>query len=127
MRVGLTLMIMANIFNVLDLMTTFYAIYVLGCFKELNVYASMLMNNPVIYAVIKIGSVLVLSFVYVKSSKSEHPFVVGVNRGCVLSFCIMVVVLGSASVLNILQIAGCDVSQVLILVAKAIPTLEVVE
>jgi len=127
MRIGLAMMLVANIFNVVDLATTFYAIYVLGCFKELNVYASMLMNNPVIYAVIKIGSVLVLSFVYVKSSKSEHPFVVGVNRGCVLSFCIMVVVLGSASVLNILQIAGCDVSQVLILVAKAIPTLEVVE
>jgi len=124
MRIGLAMMLVANIFNVVDLATTFYAVNVLG-FGEANVCASMLMTNPTLYTIVKIGSILMLSLIYVKSLKSEHPFIIGVNRGCFLGFCIMCFILGSASVLNILQILGCDVSQVLTLIARILPTLRI--
>ncbi len=121
---GFTIMILANLFNLSDLITTLYAIHVLG-FSETNVIVRKLLeSNPILYASFKIFSVLALSLVYIMTSRSKNPFVIGVNRGCVISFCMMIVVLGLATILNIWQIAfDTDVTPILALIAKMIPTL----
>ncbi len=127
MEKGFIVMILANIFNITDLVTTIYAVNVLG-FKEINVYVDMILrSNLLLYVAFKIGSLIALSFVYVLSLRSRHPFVIGVNRGCVISFCMMCFVLGLASVLNACQILfGENVTPVLLYVAKIIPTLKVI-
>ena len=119
-------MIFANLFNVLDLVTTFYAVYVLG-FGEANVIVTcMLKSNPIFYASFKVGSLLALSLVYVLTSRSKNPFIVGINRGCVISFCMMTFVLGLATILNVWQISfNTDVTPVLALIARMIPTLHI--
>ena len=121
---GVTVMVFANLFNVLDLVTTLYAVYVLG-FSETNVIVRcMLENNPIFYVSFKIGSLLALSLVYILTSRSKNPFMVGINRGCVISFCMMTFILGLATILNVWQIAfNTDVTPLLAFVAKIIPTL----
>ncbi len=117
-------MIFANLFNILDLVTTVYAIHVLG-FCEANVAVRYLLErDPLLYSSFKILFPLILSIVYVLTSKSRNPFLVGINRGCVISFCMMTFVLGLATILNVWQITfNTDVSPILIFIAKIIPTL----
>ena len=122
---GLIVVVLANVFNVVDLVTTVYAINVLG-FREVNIVVDRLIrDHPVLYAIFKLGSLFMLSLVYVVSSKSDNQFVVGINRGCILSFYLMCMILGLASILNVWQILfNADVSSILVLVSKIIPTLE---
>ncbi len=120
---GFQLMVLANVLNSLDLITTLYAVRFLG-FEEANATVrEMLEHDPALYVTFKLGSILLLSALYVLASKRRSPLALGVSIGCVVGFCMAVLALGLATALNVIQIAGIDVRPILGLVARVIPTL----
>ncbi len=118
------LVAMANAFNVIDLITTIYAVKILG-YSELN-YAvrHMLSTNLPLYIIFKLSAVIAISIVYILTLNRKEPLFVGINKGCMIGLSIMCIVLGLASFLNLGQIIfGANVAPFLALISKIIPTL----
>ena len=97
------LVLLTNLFNILDLTTTLYAVEFLG-YSEFNRLAGELMKNLPLYVIYKILSVVVISVVYHLTKNSDSPFLVGVNKGCLIGLSVMCVVLASAVISNVSQI-----------------------
>ena len=118
------LVAMVNAFNVIDLVTTVYAVRFLG-YSELNsAVRHLLSSNLILYVAFKLFAVVAISLVYMITLNRKEPLLVGINRGAFIGLSIMCVVLGLASILNLGQIVfGANVAPFLALISKIIPTL----
>jgi len=127
-RTVYALIVFANTFNLLDYATTVYSVCCLE-FQETNRIVRVLIeSNPTLYTLLKIGLIYLLSLAFyliVKDNLNE-PLLKSIRRGCFIGYTILVFILALASTLNIVQIVfRCDVSNVLLLIAKVIPILSV--
>jgi len=123
LRKDVFLILLTNAFNMLDIITTLYALYFLEGFKEANTVVRCLLEiHPLAFVSYKIGSVFIISAILLKSRDSEK--FVSVYIGTLLGLIIMCVTFATASVLNIVAIAGYDVRKILKIIATVNPALK---
>ncbi len=123
MKLSRFLILLVNLFNVLDCLTTIYGVKILG-FYEINVFARAMINcSPFCYVLVKLNSIAFLSYIFYKISNTEmcKPIVTGMRVGFTIGFVCAGFILFMASLLNLLQIIGYDVSDFLFFVVKIVP------
>jgi len=121
MKLQTPLIISVNLFNLIDCLTTIYGVNVLG-FYEINSFArSLICSNQICYVLVKLIPFLFLSYLFCKLTSTEKPLLIGMRIGLIIGFLFAIFVFSIASILNVLQIFGYDVSSVLLFIIRIIP------
>ncbi len=100
----LIVILFANILNILDVVTTLYAIKVLGM-KEANVFMNMFIRfNVIVYIVFKLLALIILSIIAIKTCRfcGEYSY-----SAYVIGFSIVCLILLMAVINNVCRIIFC--------------------